>query len=212
MTARKRMSYFVGVDPGKHGGLAHLTRTGVVLSTTPMPEFDADLLAWLVIARREAKAAGHACRAVLEQVHSSPQMGVVSAFTFGEQNGRVKMALRAAGINYALVTPGMWQKALGIAPHAGDKRVLKAFAAQLFPKERVTNSIADALLIAEYGRREAGGRVRRGEEQAPVPREEPNDHDDERHGPAGEAAEAGAVAGDGTGAGQSARRLLPRPE
>jgi hypothetical protein len=206
------MAYFVGCDPGKGGGLAQLTPGGDVVSTTPMPDIDADLLAWLQIARRAAKSAGHPCRAVVEAVHASPQMGVVSADTFGQQNGRLKMALCAAGIRYELVTPWTWQKTLGVAPHGGDKRVLKALAQRWFPREKITNAVADALLIAEYGRRCAGGKVKElhGEE-APVRPEETapaNDDQRERQDPPA-AAEAGATAGDRAGAGPEARRRLP---
>ena len=178
MTARKRMAYLVGVDPGKRGGLALLSYCGAVVSTTPMPAVDADLFAWLQIARREARQAGHPCQAWVEQVHSSPQMGVVSAFSFGEQSGRVKMALRAASIPYNLVAPGTWQKALNCRT-AGNKAITRTFAAQLFPKEKITHAIADALLIAEYGRRLASGRLTHGEEQAAVQRGE----DDQRERP-----------------------------
>jgi hypothetical protein len=213
MTARKRMAYFVGADPGKSGGLALITHQGAVVSTTPMPEIDADLLAWLQIARREARQEGHPCRAWVERVYSSPQMGVVSAFTFGEQNGRVKMALRAAGIAYDLIAPGTWQKALGIAPHAGDKRVTKALAQRWWPLWKITHAVADALLIAEFGRQQAGGRVRTDGEEAPVRREEsPGPEDDERqrdYPP--DAAPPGAAAGDRAGAEPEAGRGVPRP-
>jgi hypothetical protein len=215
MTARKRMAYFVGADPGKSGGLALLDHRGTVVTTTPMPEVDADLLAWLTIARREAKAAGHPCRAWVEAVHSSPQMGVVSAFTFGQQDGRLKMALRAAGVAYTLVTAWTWQRGLGIVPHAGDKRVMKILAQRWFPKEKITHAIADALLIAEYGRLQAGGRPpkeRHGEE-APVRREEthgPEDDERQRDYPP-DAAPPGATAGDRAGAEPEAGRGVPRP-
>jgi hypothetical protein len=35
----------------------------------------------------------------------------------------------------------------------GDKNVTKSRAQELFPEVKVTHAIADALLIAEYGRR-----------------------------------------------------------
>jgi Holliday junction resolvasome RuvABC endonuclease subunit len=79
-------------------------------------------------------------------------MGVVSAFTFGCNYERVVMALMCAGIPVEEVTPQRWQKALGCLTH-GDKKVSKARAQQLFPGIKITNYIADALLIAEYGRR-----------------------------------------------------------
>jgi hypothetical protein len=92
------------------------------------------------------------CRAYLEQVHSSPQMGVKSAFTFGNGFGHLEMALTAAGIPFERVRPQVWQKAMGCMTK-GDKNVSKRKAQELFPSLKVNHYIADALLIAEYGRR-----------------------------------------------------------
>ena len=212
------MAYVIGCDPGKTGGLALLSAAGQALAVTAMPEIDADLFAWVTLARKRAKDDGDMIRAWVERVHASPQMGVTSAFTFGEQNGRLKMALRAAGVNYELVPPAVWQLALNCRT-AGNKAVTRSFAAALFPSSKVTHATADALLIAEYGRRLCGGtplrerRPRRvkehhGEEQAPVQRAE--DDERQREDPP-EAAEAGATAGDGAGAGPGAGRGLSRP-
>jgi len=87
-------------------------------------------------------------------VHYSTQMGVKSAFTFGEGYGRLQMALTALGIPYERVRPAAWQKAIGCMTK-GDKNVSKRKAQELFPDLKVTHAIADALLIAEYNRRTA---------------------------------------------------------
>jgi len=50
------------------------------------------------------------------------------------------------------VSPVKWQSALSCLTK-GKKNVTKARAQQWFPKIKVTHGIADALLIAEYGRR-----------------------------------------------------------
>jgi hypothetical protein len=92
-------------------------------------------------------------KAYIELVHSSPQMGVKSAFTFGNGFGHLEMALTAAGIPFERVRPQVWQKALGCLTK-GDKNVSKRRAQELFPQLKVTHATADALLIAEYGRRQ----------------------------------------------------------
>jgi Holliday junction resolvasome RuvABC endonuclease subunit len=89
-------------------------------------------------------------KAYLEQVHSSPQMGVVSSFTFGNGFGHLEMALTAAGIPFERVRPQVWQKAMGCMTK-GDKNVSKRKAQELFPSMKVTHATADALLIASYG-------------------------------------------------------------
>lgn len=138
---------YLGIDPGVSGGLAALRADGGVQGVAKMPETDGDVLAWLAHLQKV-----HGCYAVLERVSASPQMGVVSAFTFGRGYGALQMALHAAGIPYDLITPGTWQRALRCLSR-GDKSVTKARAQALFPGLRVTHAIADALLIAEYARR-----------------------------------------------------------
>jgi Holliday junction resolvasome RuvABC endonuclease subunit len=94
------------------------------------------------------------CRAFIEQVHSSPQMGVKSAFTFGQGYGHLEMALTAANIPFERVRPQKWQQAMGCMTK-GDKNVSKRRAQELFPSLKITHAIADCLLIAEFGRRAA---------------------------------------------------------
>lgn len=95
----------------------------------------------------------HRCKAYLEQVHSMPGQGVASSFKFGQGYGALEMALTAVGIAFERVTPQKWQKALGCLTK-GDKNVSKRKAQELFPTMKVTHATADALLIAEWGRRQ----------------------------------------------------------
>ena len=134
----------IGIDPGKNGGIAWIDDTEYY--AIKMPETDRDV--WEVLAGLE-------CRnvfAYLECVRSSPKMGVVSAFTFGRCYGGLRMALIAAGIPYAEVTPTKWQTAMKCRTK-GDKNITKRKSQELFPALKITHALADALLIAEYGRR-----------------------------------------------------------
>jgi hypothetical protein len=90
------------------------------------------------------------CHAYLEHVSSSPQMGVVSAFTFGRGYGNLEMALTAAGIPFTRVRPQVWQKELGCLTK-GDKNITRKLASELFPTIKCTHAVSDALLIAKYG-------------------------------------------------------------
>lgn len=137
---------FLGLDPGVGGGIAILEEDGTIVDVCRMPQNETDLCNVL------RPFAGTDARATLERVSASPQMGVVSAFTFGVGFGRLKMALTAAAIPYDLVHPLVWQKALGCRTH-GDKNISKARAQELFPRLVVNHAIADALLLAYYGRR-----------------------------------------------------------
>jgi len=93
---------------------------------------------------------GRKYKAYIEQVSSSPQMGVVSAFSFGRGYGNLEMALTAAGIPFERVRPQVWQKAMGCMTK-GDKNISKQRSQELFPDKKVIHATADALLIALYG-------------------------------------------------------------
>jgi Holliday junction resolvasome RuvABC endonuclease subunit len=137
------MSVVIGIDPGKNGAIAWTA--GGNPCVEKMPETLQDL--WELISSITVEGE---CVAYLEQVSSSPQMGVTSAFTFGNGFGHLEMALTAAGIPFERVRPQAWQKTMGCMSK-GDKNVTKARAQELFPSLKITHSTADALLIASYG-------------------------------------------------------------
>lgn len=144
----------IGIDPGKNGGIAWITDGRPCVEK--MPETIADLWDLIDDILRAENAVprypgDHGCRAYIEQVSSSPQMGVKSAFTFGQGFGHLEMALTAAGIPFERVSPQRWQKAMRCMTK-GDKNVSKRRAQELFPQIKVTHATADALLIAEFGR------------------------------------------------------------
>jgi hypothetical protein len=142
------MKLYIGIDPGLSGGIAFAPETGTPWAFK-MPETDRDLLDLL-----SDNISLHTATALLELVHSSPQMGVKSAFTFGEGYGRLQAILTALSVPYERIRPQAWQKAMGCLTK-GDKNVSKRRAQELFPTLKVTHATADALLIAEYNRRTA---------------------------------------------------------
>lgn len=137
---------YLGCDPGLGGGLAIISQASAVPTTYKMPETERDLFD-LVYSLRTWEDLP--VIAAVEKVHSSPQMGVTSAFTFGMGYGALRMALIGAGIPFRDVRPQEWQKKLGCLTR-GDKNVSKAMAQQLFPAVKFTHATADAALIAEW--------------------------------------------------------------
>ena len=135
----------LGIDPGVNGGMAILG-DGYAPATR---KFDGatehDIAEWL----REFPPV---TAAFIERVASSPQMGVVSAFTFGRSYGFLRGLLVGSQVPFHEVSPAVWQKAMGCRTK-GDKNVSKAAAQRLWPTLKITHANADALLIAEYGRR-----------------------------------------------------------
>lgn len=145
------MKTIIGIDVGKNGGIAWITDGKPCVEK--MPDTLQDL--WELIhdiKYRFFRGEDIEFKAYIEAVHSSPQMGVKSAFTFGQGYGNLEMALTAAGIPFERVSPQKWQKALGCLTK-GDKNVSKRKSQELFPGLKITHATADALLIAEYGRR-----------------------------------------------------------
>ena len=145
----------IGIDPGINGGIAWIDERGRPCAEK-MPDTLADL--WELV---ENIAIGLQCpyecrpvwvKAYIEQVHSSPQMGVKSAFTFGQGFGHLEMALTASSIPFERVRPQAWQKVMGCLTK-GDKNVSKRKAQELFPSLKITHATADSLLIAAYGTR-----------------------------------------------------------
>jgi len=142
------MKVTIGIDPGKSGAIAWIMDGKPCVEK--MPETLQDLWELIISISLEAGSVGIGCIAYIEQVHSSPQMGVKSAFTFGNGFGHLEMALTAAGIPFKRVRPQEWQKAMKCMT-GGNKNVSKARAQELFPQLKITHATADALLIASYG-------------------------------------------------------------
>ena len=140
----------IGIDVGKNGAIAWSSLGKVCVEK--MPDTVKDL--WDLIESISNDAHGNldTVHCYLEQVSSSPQMGVVSAFSFGNGFGHIEMALTAAGIPFTRVRPQVWMKALNCLTK-GIKNVTKQYAQELFPDIKCTHAVSDALLIAEYGRR-----------------------------------------------------------
>jgi len=136
----------IGVDPGKNGAIAWIADGKACVEK--MPETLQDL--WELMRDIRCFEPNEPCKAYLEAVSSSPQMGVVSAFSFGRGYGNLEMALTAAGIPFERVRPQVWMKALGCMTK-GDKNVTKRKAQELFPSIKATHWSSDALLIAHYG-------------------------------------------------------------
>lgn len=142
------MNITIGIDPGTNGGIGVIC--GKDSYAIKMPETTKDIFDVFFELKQNADSENSPIIAFLESVSASPQMGVVSSFTFGRGYGNLEMALTAAGIPFERVRPQVWQKALGCMTK-GDKNVTKQKAQELFPSLKITHATADALLIAQYG-------------------------------------------------------------
>lgn len=157
---------YVGVDPGAQGGFAVLENESILLRK--MPNTDDQLLAFF-----RTVGDPRDTRVAMEKVGGyvgSAQPGS-AMFNFGDNNGAVRLAIKAADLDPVMVHPATWQKALGVPPREkrrkgsdGESREqwkarLKRFAESLFPWAKVPSYAADALLIAEWLRRKEEGKL-----------------------------------------------------
>lgn len=139
---------WIGIDPGKSGGIAVIeeTSSGVLVTSQKLDGTEADVSSFLDSFAIRSRFC------LIEKVSSSPQMGVCSAFTFGKSFGFLIGLLTAHKIPFEFVTPQRWQKAMGCLT-GGDKNVSKSAAQRLFPSVKFTHANADATLLAEHCRR-----------------------------------------------------------
>lgn len=135
----------IGIDPGKSGAIA-VIENGVAVDHIKCSETDHDLSHFL---RNYSQGD---CHATIEKVSAMPRQGVASTFKFGRSFGFLEGLLVAHLIPYELVTPQKWQTFMKCRS-GGDKNMTKAASQRLWPDIKMTHAIADAYLIAEYGRR-----------------------------------------------------------
>lgn len=142
------MKLFGGIDPGQMGGISVLKENGEPFDI-PFSFCEKTLDD---IAEEFIQLSKFDIFCTIENVHSMPRQGVASSFKFGMNTGILHGMLAALKIKSMPASPQKWQKEMGCLTR-GDKNVSKAMAQRLWPKLKITHSIADSLLIAEYCRR-----------------------------------------------------------
>lgn len=136
---------YIGIDPGKSGGIAYFK--GDSMKAIRYPK-EIDELVFLLQKLQYSRG----CVGIMERVHSFPNQGVKSTFTFGENFGTWKGLLAATEIKYELIQPKKWMSYYGELPKEKTKRKnrLKDIAKKLYPNLKVTLYTADAILLAHY--------------------------------------------------------------
>lgn len=160
------MSIICGIDPGNAGALAFLDPDNARMRIVDMPTFEfvtnktrIKVDPFTVASELQAQTIANL---YIEEVHASPQMGTVSAFSFGEGKGILLGAAAAMGVPTTLVKPTQWKKQMRIP---SDKRAAVQRACQLIPalaqqfkgpKGGLLDGRAEAALIALFGAMELG--------------------------------------------------------
>ena len=172
---------FMGVDPGKHGAIAVVGDSSEVQRVVQMPilvgkktgkkksrdEYDIPMIAEII----EWWAKEDGLLVTVERSAPIPTFGArrtgsLAQFNRGVQRG-FEWMLVALDVPYQLVPPNTWMKAMHIGTPKGDTKQRSILAAQrLFPGQELRRTqrcrkpddgIAEALLLAEFGRRTRNG-------------------------------------------------------
>lgn len=146
-------TFFIGIDPGKSGGIAYIDTTNNISATEPYSD------------KALIDLCGYASRynlevmCCLEKVGARPGQGVVSMFNFGQSVGYIKGVLEAFKIPYQEITPQKWKKEFGLN---SEKEASVEVCRKLFPEvsllatprcKKPHDGMSEALLMAEYARR-----------------------------------------------------------
>lgn len=157
----------VGIDPGKSGAVCVLTGTAPTIVTTPTVKLTGTKRDYNLVSMRALLAVLDPAETlvVIERTGVRPGEGVVSAHSIGWGAGLWTGMLVGLQLPYLQVAPTTWRAALlkGM-PKAESPKQRKEQAAlvagQLFPRVSLRgprggllDGHADALLLAEYGRR-----------------------------------------------------------
>jgi crossover junction endodeoxyribonuclease RuvC len=144
-------SLYIGIDPGKSGGIAVIDADSGERWTKPYSDDE--------LVKTCFYAVVYDCICCLEKVGAMPGQGVTSMFNFGKSYGYIKGVLEAFGIPYQEITPQKWKKEFGLN---SDKAASVEVCKRLFPDvdllatprcKKAHDGMAEALLMAEYARR-----------------------------------------------------------
>lgn len=143
-----------GIDPGQNGAIAVLDDEDGIITCVDMPTADGSVSPVLV--HRTLAGHGHLDLVVIENVHSMPKQGVASSFKFGRSKGVLEGVTAALRVPVEMPTASVWKRSLGVTADKDSSRAkaleLWPDAADLLARKRDADR-AEALLLAEYGRR-----------------------------------------------------------
>ena len=156
-----------GIDPGASGGIAYISEDGRLIKAQKAGETEADTASMLIFPGL--------VEVTIEKVHVMPAVdwksppcpacgqrktirGATSLGSFMQNYGVLRGLLIGMKIRFDEVPPATWQRYMHCLTK-GDKNISKAKAQQLFPGAKVTHATADAILIAEFGRLKALGKL-----------------------------------------------------
>ena len=154
MTPEKSHSIkYIGIDPGKSGGIAVIDDNHIEVKKCPDSVQDMAFLFALILQETPPL---HVL-VMIEKVWARPHDGRASVFTFAGNYGQWQGIIASHDITPHYVTPQVWMRAVG-CPKKLKKQVrknyLKALAKERFPdlSRKLTLATSDAMMIADYAK------------------------------------------------------------
>jgi len=151
---------YIGIDPGKTGGIAIISDVqNNHISAIEMPINAKKEIDVLSIYSYLLLYMGSNCFCCIEKSTAMPKQGVVSMFKYGTTYGKLIAIIEILEISYEEIVPQKWKKEFSIN---SDKRRSIITVQKLFPsmkgqftteRGRIKDGAAEALLLAEYPRR-----------------------------------------------------------
>ena len=148
----------IGIDPGlRTGAAAAIDHNGKVLGCIDIPSIDdrIDVISLNTLLRQMIPAGDDFC-ITIEDVGVMPGQGISSTGRFMRAAGAIETVGVLMAKKVQMVRPQAWKKALAVT---ADKETSLALARELFPAASLVrkkdHGRAEALLIAEYSRRQA---------------------------------------------------------
>ena len=144
---------YVGIDPGKGGGVATIYKNEVKVYKCPASVYDMAMMFALIM---NETPPSHML-VMIEKVWARPHDGRSSVFTFAQNYGNWEGIVSSHEIQSHYVTPQKWMKAIGCPPKLKKqerKNYLKDLAKKKYPQlgKKIILATADAMLIADYAK------------------------------------------------------------
>lgn len=155
---------FIGLDPGLTGAIATVDSNAQLLQLADLPVIRDGKLAWIdsneLTSLFLEVLQGRPASLHVERASARPGQGVSSTFCTGVVMGSILAACQQIHAPLNLVTAAKWKPAMGLS---ADKAASLDKARLLFPGASLVrkkdHNRAEAILLAEYGRRAFVGKV-----------------------------------------------------
>ena len=147
----KSVTYrYIGIDPGKSGGITMIEGEKIESYKCPDRTIDMAIIFESLLGSNPGNV-----KLLMEKVWARPNNAVRSAFTYGVNSGQWLGISASLEIHMYTVLPSQWMTAIGCKKgmdYADRKRWLKEKAKELYPNCKVTLYTADSILIAHYAK------------------------------------------------------------